>query len=245
MPYAIDDAITDRNISQAAVLLAHKLIQQRSVNMYFIVPANKQAYTPDDEGFLLPGPEIYVVVPSPDSRWNLGGGENAPRDLDFHGNGEFDGTTIGVPLNPMRLGGLAGILVDTNFPYPVLDRFQFEPGRTRHLLNVPAQGAKIKFIIGDLSGAYSDNAGSCDVWVKVRGPLLWHCKIIRNSDHFIVQRYNLEQNTLEDAKKECQERYEAAVQGQFLEYSFDVDGPVPTDTLVFKSTDGKASNQCG
>lgn len=62
----------------------------------------------------------------------------------------------------MRLGGLAGALFGSNGP---LDVFQFPPGKINHIINVPAGGAKLSFIIGDLPGTYGDNHGTCRVGV--------------------------------------------------------------------------------
>jgi hypothetical protein len=108
----------------------------------------------------------YLVVPSPDSRWALSGGSGGPHDNDFHGTGDFNGNVINVPLNPMRLGGLAGVLfvVQPAQVVPV-DVFQFPPGTTQHVLNVPPGGGILEFRIGDLAGAFGDNDGTCKVGV--------------------------------------------------------------------------------
>ena len=113
----------------------------------------------------LPGGK-YLVVPSPDSRWTLVGGPGGPHDQSFQGSGDFDGTSLQIPLNPMRLGGLAGVLfaVVDGQPAPV-DVFQFPPGKTHHVLTVPPQGGQLSFIIGDLPGTYGDNHGTCKVGV--------------------------------------------------------------------------------
>lgn len=107
-------------------------------------------------------PGIYVVLPALDSRWAISGGASGVHDYGFQGNGEFDGTTIGVPLNPMRLGGLAGVLWVAGSGVEV---FQFPKDKNQHVLAVPPQGGKLQFIIGDLAGCYSDNHGECIVSV--------------------------------------------------------------------------------
>jgi hypothetical protein len=109
----------------------------------------------------LPGGK-YLVVPSPDSRWAISGGSGGAHDNDFHGGGEFDGQTILIPLNPMRLGGLAGALFVDSI---AADVFQFSPGKNEHILGVPSQGGKLRFIIGDLNNTYGDNHGLCKVAV--------------------------------------------------------------------------------
>lgn len=108
------------------------------------------------------GPGKYFVVPDPRSRWAISGGEGGPHNNDFHGGGEFNGLTLGIPLNPMRLGGLAAALFVNGSPSDV---FQFPPGKNEHVLNVPAPGGDLYFIVGDLNGTYSDNHGVCRVGI--------------------------------------------------------------------------------
>lgn len=104
----------------------------------------------------------YIIEPSGD-RYTL---NNRSSDTtDFHGWGEMDGYEIGIPKNPIRLGGLTVLVHHPSGDYQILD---FPPGIDRASVRIGAQGGKISFVIADKAGAYVDNSGICNVTVTGR-----------------------------------------------------------------------------
>lgn len=102
----------------------------------------------------------YIIEPSGD-RYTL---NNRSSDTtDFHGWGEMDGYEIGIPKNPIRLGGLTVLVHHPSGDYQILD---FPPGIDRASVRIGAQGGKISFVIADKAGAYVDNSGICNVTVR-------------------------------------------------------------------------------
>ena len=103
----------------------------------------------------------YIIEPSGD-RYTL---NNRSSDTtDFHGWGEMDGWEIGIPKNPIRLGGLTVLVTrHQSEGYEILD---FPPGADRASVRIGAHGGSVAFIVADKAGSYADNSGICNVTVS-------------------------------------------------------------------------------
>jgi hypothetical protein len=114
---------------------------------------------------LLPN-KVSRVAPRLTDRWTI---NNGVTHNDIHGDGSMDGNTIGIPSNPIPVGGLIALVYwnaadGTPQPHQVL---YFGPGV--NVLDVAGgpYGGSIVFMISDMRGSYQDNFGDCVIAVTV------------------------------------------------------------------------------
>ena len=115
-------------------------------------------------GVSLDPDSAYVIEPSAADRYTL---TNGATYNDFHGWGEMDGHEIGIPKNPIRLGGLT-VLVWRHQPGgqpPIAQILDFPPGINRAYARIGTNGGSMSFVIADKAGTYADNSGICNVTV--------------------------------------------------------------------------------
>ncbi len=108
-------------------------------------------------GIDLAGNKRYRIVPSPTDQYTINGGATQDR---FYGSGSMNGADLGIPANPISLGGL-NVLVFHNQPSggPLAQIVSFFPGMSYANVSVGADSGSMHFIIGDLAGTYGDNSG--------------------------------------------------------------------------------------
>ena len=103
----------------------------------------------------------YIIEPSAGDRYTL---TNGAFYNDFHGWGEMDGHEIGIPKNPIRLGGLTVLVTrHQSEGYEILD---VPPGTDRASVRIGAHGGSMAFVVADKAGTYADNSGICNVTVR-------------------------------------------------------------------------------
>jgi hypothetical protein len=113
-------------------------------------------------GFGVDANKRYRIVPSPTDKWTLNNGVTYDH---FYGSGGMNGGDIGIPANPISLGGL-NVLVWHHQPdgQPALPEIvSFFPGMTFVNVSVGDHGGSMHFIIGDIANARGDNSGLCGV----------------------------------------------------------------------------------
>ena len=116
------------------------------------------------EGRTLLPHHTYSIRPRTSDRWTLDSGSHF---VDFHGSGQMDGSQIGIPKNPIPLGGLIVLVYHyQSSAGPIPQIIDFPAGIDSVNVTVGPQGADVFFMISDLAGSYGDNFGDCVIAVN-------------------------------------------------------------------------------
>ena len=107
----------------------------------------------------------YVITPGEDS-YSINGGVTT---TNYHGSDWMDGTSIHIPDNQIRLGGLI-VLVwhhQSNGKPAHPEIIDFPPDKTFAEVTIGNYGGSMHFLISDLQpGYYADNSGHCQVQIE-------------------------------------------------------------------------------
>jgi hypothetical protein len=103
----------------------------------------------------------YILAVNESSRWTI---DNGATQLDLHGTGTMNGEEIGIPKNPIPIGGLIVLIWHHQADgTAIADIRDFAGDYNAIEFSTGPYGGSIWFVISDLPGTYGDNSGSCEV----------------------------------------------------------------------------------